>query len=856
MAEEKENNSSNEENKTGAEDTGNSSKMEIFADYKPHNISSEMQTSYLDYAMSVIVSRALPDVRDGLKPVQRRILYAMQDLGLHPNSGFRKSAFVVGEVLGKYHPHGDSPVYQAMVRMAQDFALRYTLVKGQGNFGSIDGDNAAAMRYTEAKMDKITSDMMADIDKETVPWADNYDGRFKEPKVLPTKVPQLLLNGSTGIAVGMATSIPPHNLQEVCSAILHLADNENAETEDLLNFIKGPDFPTGGIIYDKEAIKSAYMTGLGSVVMRATAEIEEKKGGRFVIIITEIPYQLNKAMLVLKIAELVRDKKIVGITDVRDESNREGIRVVIELKKDSYPKKILNQLFKLTPMQQAFNYNMIALVENGLQPRLLDLKQILHHFLDHRKTVVTNRTTFELRIAQERAHILEGLKIALDHIDEIIATIRASATKEEAHGKLVQKFKLTDIQAKAILEMRLQTLAGLERKKIEDELAEKLALIKELESILADPQKILKIIKDELLEMKDKYKDERKTEVRPEALGKISNVDTIPNEATIAILTKDNYIKRLPPSTFRAQHRGGKGIMGATMKEDDEIAILREAMTHDTILFFTNLGRVFRLPVYEIPVSSRTAKGLPIVNLLQLQKDEQVTTILTSSEEKSAEFLVMATTKGTIKKTSLSEFANIRRSGLIAIKLRDGDHLRWCRRTNKGQQIMMVTKEGKSIRFNENDISATGRASMGVRGIKLKVADEVVDMDILSDPGKAELLVVMENGLGKRSKVLDYREQARGGTGVKAANVTTKTGKIVGASIIDPDTKGDIILVSRQGQVIRLNLQDIPSQGRATQGVYLMRVNEEDKVASLSIVFDMETGLAESKEPENQESLI
>lgn len=835
---------------------------QMFSDYKQHSISQEMQTAYLDYAMSVIVARALPDVRDGLKPVQRRILYAMHDLGLSYSSSFRKSAYVVGEVLGKYHPHGDSPVYQAMVRMAQDFALRYTLVKGQGNFGSIDGDNAAAMRYTEAKMDKITDEMMADIDKETVPWVDNYDGRFKEPLVLPSKVPQLMLNGSTGIAVGMATSIPPHNLGEVVDALHHLIDNPEATVEDLLKFIKGPDFPTRGVIYDQEAIKTAYTTGRGSVVMRARATIEEKKGGRFVIIITEIPYQVNKSTLVSKIADLVRDKKIVGVSDVRDESNREGIRVVIELKKDAYPKKILNQLFKLTPMQQSFNYNMIALVE-GLQPKLLDLKQILAYFIAHRQEVVTNRTRFELRMAQERAHILEGLKIALDNIDEVVNTIRKSADKDEAHKALMTKFKLTDIQAKAILEMKLQTLAGLERKKIEDELAEKMALIKELEAILKDPKKILSIIKTELKETKKKFADERKTEIHPEALGKISQKDTIPNEPAIVMLSRENYIKRLPPSTFRAQNRGGKGIIGATTKEQDEIASIREAMTHDTILFFTNLGRVFRLPVYEIPVGSRTSKGMAVVNLLQLQKDEQVTAMLTSSEEKTAEYLVMATTKGTIKKTSLADFKNIRKSGLIAIKLREGDYLKWSRLCNHGNQIMIVTRNGKSIRFEEKDISPTGRASMGVRGIRLKEGDIAVEMDIINDQNTAELLVIMENGLGKCTKVANYRMQARGGSGVKTANVTTKTGNIVGAAVINAEMHGDLILVSRQGQIIRMRLEDIPSQGRATQGVYLMRMNGDDKVASCSLLPEVEVPegaetakSAENKESVNQESLI
>ena len=808
---------------------------EMFSDSTPHSISEEMQSSYLDYAMSVIVSRALPDVRDGLKPVHRRILYAMKDLGLTHSSSFRKSAYVVGEVLGKYHPHGDSPVYQSMVRMAQDFALRYPLIRGQGNFGSIDGDNAAAMRYTEAKMEKIADEMMADIDKETVPWVDNYDGRYKEPMVLPTKIPQLLLNGSTGIAVGMATSIPPHNLGEVIDALMHLTKNPDAEIEEILQFVKGPDFPTGGTIYDIDAIKQAYLTGRGGVVMRAKAEIEERKGGRFVIIVTEIPYQVNKATLVSKIADLVRDKKINGISDIRDESNREGMRIVIELKKDSYPKKVLNQLYKLTAMQQSFNFNMIALAD-GLLPKLLNLKQILGYFIEHRKTVVVNRTTYELRIAKERAHILEGLKTALNHIDEIIETIRKSATKEDAHKALMKKFKLSDLQTKAILEMKLQTLAGLERKKIEDEYKEKLALIAELESILKDTSKVIKIIQEELAEIKEKYASERLTEIRPEALGKFSSKDTIPNEHTIIIISKENYIKRLPPSTFKSQHRGGKGIIGATTKDEDEISMIKQSMTHDNILFFTNLGRVFRLPVYEIPIASRQAKGQAIVNLLQLQNDEFVTTVLTSDEESKAEFLIMATTKGTIKKTALIDFKNVRKSGLIAIKLRDKDFLKWCRLCNKSNEIMIVTKKGKSIRFNSDNVNPTGRASMGVRGIKLKEEDIVVEMDVIADIETAELLVIMENGLGKCTKVKNFRFQSRGGTGVKAANITAKTGDIVGAMIIQEHTEADIIIVSKTGQLIRMNLKDIPSQGRATQGVYLMRLNGNDKVASTTII--------------------
>lgn len=830
---------------------------EMFSDHTMRNISEEMQTSYLDYAMSVIVSRALPDVRDGLKPVHRRILYAMHDKGLRFSSSFRKSAFIVGEVLANYHPHGDAPVYESMVRMAQEFAMRYTLVRGQGNFGSIDGDSAAAMRYTETKLEKITEEMLTDIDKETVPWAPNYDGRVLEPIVLPTKIPQLLLNGSQGIAVGMATSIPPHNLGEIIDGVMHLIDTPEASIEDLMQFIKGPDFPTGAMIYDINAIKTAYLTGRGGIVMRAKTSIEERKSGRFEILIHEIPYQVNKANLVTKIAELVRDKKIIGITDVRDESNREGIRVVIELKKDAYPKKILNQLFKMTPMQSTFNLNMIALVE-GLQPRLLDLKQILEYFILHRQEVITNRTKFELRIAKERLHILEGYKIALDNIDAIIETIRKSATKEDAHVALMKKFKLSDLQTKAILEMKLQTLAGLERQKIEDEYKEKLALIEELEAILADTKKIRKIIKKELAEIKEKYADPRKTDIHPQALGQIGLKDTIPNEPMIVMLTRENYIKRMPPSTFRAQHRGGKGIIGATTKEEDEIRIMRPAMNHDEVMFFTNLGRVFRLPVYEIPLASRIAKGQAIVNLLQLQEKEYVTAILPTGEQLAGEFLFMATTKGTVKKTLVADFKNVRKSGLIAIKLRDGDYLEWIKQINKNDEIIIVSRNGKSIRFKESDVSSTGRASMGVRGMRLKEGDEVMDMDVIKATSieHAELLVIMENGLGKCTKVADYRIQTRGGTGVKTANITAKTGKIVGAKMIDENSKGDLIIVSKQGQIIRMNLKSIPSQGRATQGVYLMRMNGTDKVASTSVIEIDETEELPVVVDENQPELI
>lgn len=823
----------------------------------PKNISEEMETSYLEYAMSVIVSRALPDVRDGLKPVHRRILHAMNEIGLRSSASFRKSAAVVGEVLAKYHPHGDSAVYDSLVRLAQDFAMRYPLVRGQGNFGSIDGDSAAAMRYTESKMEKITDEMLGDIDKETVSFRDNYDGRYREPTVLPTKLPQLLLNGTTGIAVGMATSIPPHNLGEVVDGILHLSDNEEATIDDLMQFIKGPDFPTGGLIYSTEDIKTAYATGRGGMVVRAKTEIVEKKSGRFDILVYEIPYQVNKSMLITKIAELVRDKKVVGITDIRDESNKDGIRVVIELKKDSYPKKILNQLFKYTQLQASFNMNMIALVDE-IQPHLLDLKQVLEHFITHRKTVITRRTQYELKMAKARAHILEGLKIALDNIDEVIKTIRASKDKDVALVELMKKFKLSEEQGKAILEMRLQTLAGLERQRIEDELAEKIALILNLEGILADPKKVKNIMETELKEIREKYADERRTEIIPHGVSNISQKDTIPNEPVIVLLSRENYIKRIPVNTFRAQHRGGKGIIGGTTKEEDEINLIRFAHNHDELLFFTNQGRVFRLPTYEIPAASRTSKGQAIVNLLNLQEKEVVTSILNAGDKLSGEYLFMATTKGTIKKTEIKDFENVRKSGLIAIKLRDDDSLEWVRETSKGNEVVIVSHEGKGIRFNEADVRPMGRASIGVRGIKLKGADHVVEMDVVSDPQTAELLVVMENGLGKMTSVQDYRFQARGGSGVKTANLNAKTGKIVGAKVLYKSTDADLVMISKSGQVIRLHSGNIPSQGRATQGVYLMRLRPNDKVASISLIDKIEEiETSKAKEPNTeQETLV
>lgn len=815
------------------------------------DVTREMEESYLDYAMSVIVSRALPDVRDGLKPVHRRILFAMHELGLSAAAKFRKSAAVVGDVLGKYHPHGDTAVYDSMVRMAQDFAMRYPLINGQGNFGSIDGDSAAAMRYTEAKIHKIAEEMLADIEKQTVDFRDNYDATRKEPEVLPAKVPQLLLNGVSGIAVGMATSIPPHNLSETIDALIHLADTPDATIDELIQLIKGPDFPTGGIIYGREPIKAMYTNGRGGIVVRAKAEIIEQKSGRFDIVVTEIPYQVNKAILCAKIADLVREKRIVGIADIRDQSNREGIQVLIELKKDAYPKKILNQLFKMTDLQTTFNMNMIALVD-GIQPRLLNLKQVLEYFIEHRKVTITRRTQFELKGARDRAHILEGLKKALDHIDPIIKTIKASATKEEAHAELMKKFKLTDLQATAILEMKLQTLAGLERKKILDELKEKLALIDYLQGILKDPKKVVKIMKDELIEIKKRYGDERKTKIVAHEVGEISQKDTIPNEPMVVALTRENYIKRMPPSTFRTQHRGGKGVIGMTTKEEDEIKIICHTKNHEEILFFTNKGRVFKLPVYEIPQAARTSKGQAIVNLLQLQDGEMVTSMLNIPEKFTGQFLFMATRHGTVKKTSVEDFENVRRSGLIAIRLRPDDSLEWVKETNKGDQIFIATSFGKSIRFDQENARPMGRPSMGVRGIRLRDKDFCVEMDVIRNPNESEALIIMENGLGKCTKVTNYRLQGRGGSGVKTANVTAKTGKVVGAKIFSDKSNADIIIVSKNGQVIRLNLKDIPSQGRATQGVYVMRFDKGDRVTSVSLITHDGTAPLEAGEREKR----
>ncbi|OGJ57028.1 DNA gyrase subunit A [Candidatus Peribacteria bacterium RIFCSPLOWO2_12_FULL_55_15] len=801
---------------------------------KPRAIVAEMEESYLDYAMSVIVSRALPDARDGLKPVHRRILYAMHEMGLRPTARFRKCAAVVGEVLGKYHPHGDAPVYEALVRMAQVFSMRYLLVDGQGNFGSVDGDSPAAMRYTEARMTKMAEELLQDIEKETVDFRPNYDASRREPVVLPSKIPNLLLNGTVGIAVGMATNIPPHNLLELLDATEHVLAHPEASVEDLLQFVKGPDFPTGGIVYDKKAIAQAYLTGRGSVVIRGKAEIEEMDSGRFHIRISEIPYQVNKSALVERMAQLVQDKVIQGISDIRDESDRDGIRVIVELKRDAYPQKVLNQLFHSTDLQTSFGYNCIAL-KDGIQPHLMNLAEFLQVFIGHRRTVVTRRVTFDRDRAKERAHILEGLTTALDHIDEVVALIKKSETKDVAKERLMKTFKLSELQAAAILDMRLQTLAGLERKKVEDELKEKKKFIAECEAILVDPKKIDAVISKEFAALREAYGDVRRTKVVVAPAGEFSAKDTIPNAPMIVTLTRSGYVKRLSPLQFRAQHRGGKGVKGVDMREDDEVLSLLHVMNHDDLLFFTNTGRVFQLPVYELPQAGRVARGQAIVNILQLKPGERVTAIL-RADLKDAKYLFMVTHKGTVKRTDVQEFHNIRRSGLIAQKLPEGDDLQWVATTNSASEILLLTRQGKAIRFKEDDVRSMGRAAAGVRGIKLTGGDHVVEAAAVRDAKKSKLLVVMENGLGKMSSVEEYRFQWRGGTGVKAAQLTTKTGNIVGGCVLEEGADGDLLCLSKQGQAIRMRLSDIPLQGRATQGVIVMRLDGGDKVASMSVV--------------------
>ena len=792
-----------------------------------------MQDNFFRYSMSVIVDRALPDVRDGLKPVHRRILYSMNQNGNRSTAKFVKSARIIGDVMGKYHPHGDSAIYDSMVRLAQDWAMRYTLVQGQGNFGSMDGDPPAAHRYTEARLDKPAEELLTDIEKETVDFKDNFDGSEREPIVLPAKLPNLLLNGQIGIAVGMATSIPTHNLGELVDATIELIDNPEATVDDLLKHVKGPDFPTGAIVYGGAPMRQAYATGRGSVMMRAVAEIQETKKGRHQIVVTEIPYGVNKATLIEKIGELHKEKR-VQLADLRDESSRGKVRIVIELKKDAYPKKVLNQLYKLTALQTSFNYNMLALV-NTMQPRILGLHDILSEFVKHRQSVVRRRTEFELKKAKARAHILEGYKIALDHIDEVIKTIRASKTQDEAEKNLRAKFGLSEIQAKAILAMQLRRLTGLEREAVENELRELLKLIARLEAILADEQEILNIIKTELLEMKEKYGDERRSKIINHELGKFSDEELIPDEEAVILLTGENYIKRTLLSDYRKQNRGGKGKRGMTTKEEDIIDQVVPANTHDYLLFFTNRGRIFRLKAYEVPAASLSAKGVAAVNLLQLQPEEKITAII--KHEKNAGdqgYLFMATKNGTVKKTPLGDYANIRTNGLIAIKLDDGDELRWIKKTDGKSDVIISTSAGQAIRFNEQDARPMGRAARGVRGVRLRPNDCVVGMDIVTNDDQT-LLVISEKGFGKRTKVTNFPSHKRGGVGIKAAIVTAKTGPIISVQTIDP-TMNEALLVSQNGQTIRLGLNDIKLLGRTTQGVTIMRLSDGDAVSSIGLM--------------------
>lgn len=815
---------------------------------QPIDITEEMKRSYLDYAMSVIVSRALPDVRDGLKPVHRRILYAMHQIGLHFTSKHSKSAKVVGEVLGKYHPHGDISVYDALVRLAQNFSMRYPLINGQGNFGSVDGDPPAAMRYTEVKLAKIAEEMLLDLEKETVPHLSNFDDTLKEPLFLPAKLPNLLLMGSDGIAVGMATKIPPHNLKEVIDAIVFMIDKSKTENdiirfditlEDLLQFITGPDFPTAGSIYDIEEIKNSYATGRGKIIMRAKAEIEDIGNGKSAIIISELPYQVNKAQLVAHIASLVKDKKIEGISDLRDESDRHGIRVMIELKRDAVPKKVLNNLFKHTAMQSSFPVNMVALVDGA--PQTLTLKMILEEYIKHRQLIIRKRSEFELREAKAREHILEGLKIAVDHIDEVIETIKRARDVEDAKAQLIKKFKLSDIQAQAILDMQLKRLAALERQKIEDELIMIRETIAYLTDLLAHPAKILKVIKDELLKLKEKYGDDRRTRVFKSKVGEFSDEQLIPNEETVIVITKTGYVKRQSPSSFKLQARGGKGVIGITTKEEDTIEHMQSSFTHHNILFFTNKGKVYQLRVWDLPEGTRISKGQAIVNLINVDQNELITSVLSyalkGDESKKYSYIVMATKKGTIKKTKLSQYENIRRNGLVAIKLDAADELRWAKLSTGEDDVLMVTHEGKSIKFPESEVRHTARDTMGVRGILSKPTDFVVGMEVINrDNQKNDFLAIMENGIGKKTAISGFPKQHRGGQGVKVAVVTAKTGKIACAQLISAGSQ-ELVLTSIKGQVVKVRITSVPRLSRATSGVILMRFSHKgDSIAAATCI--------------------
>ncbi len=808
------------------------------------NISREMKESFLDYAMSVIVSRALPDVRDGLKPVHRRILYGMNDQGMTSDKPYKKSARIVGDVMGKYHPHGDSSIYEAMVRMAQDFSYRYPLVDGQGNFGSMDGDGAAAMRYTEARMAKITSELLRDINKDTIDFQDNYDGNEREPVVLPARFPNLLVNGTSGIAVGIATNIPPHNLNEVIDGVLALSHNPEITTNELMDIVQGPDFPTAGLIMGRSGIRRAYETGRGSVLMRARAEIDVMKNGKERIIVTEVPYQVNKARLIEKIAELARDKKIEGITELRDETSlKVGLRIVIEVRKDANANVILNNLYKQTPLQTSFGVNMIALV-NG-KPKLLGLRSVIYHYLEHQKEVVTRRTKYNLKKAQDRAHILEGLRIALDHIDEIIKLIRESQSDAEAMEGLQNRFKLSERQAQAILDMRLRRLTGLERGKIESEYQDLLKLIEELKEILNDEEKLLEIIREEIIEIKEKYGDERRTEITAAGLDQIEDEDLIPEEQIVISLSHNNYIKRLPVSTYRSQNRGGRGVQGMNTIEDDFVSQLVTLSTHDNVLFFTNKGRVYKLKGYEIPEMSRQSKGLPIVNALEIDKDEKISTMIAVKDLSSEEdFLVFATKKGTVKRSKLSNFSRINKNGKIAINFKEDDELIAVRLTDGTKEIIIGTKHASLIRFDETKLRPLGRTAAGVRGISLRENDEVIGLDVTDEEEQDEILIVTENGYGKRTAADQYRISNRGGKGIKTATLTEKNGSLVCITTVTGDE--DLMIVTNSGVIIRLHVADISQNGRSAQGVRLIRLGENQQVATVAKVEPDENEIAES----------
>jgi DNA gyrase subunit A len=802
-------------------------------------IVTELQESYLDYAMSVIVQRALPDVRDGLKPVHRRVLWTMWETGNTASSKFNKSANAVGTTMARYHPHGDSSIYDTLVRMAQTFSLRYPLVQGQGNFGSVDGDSAAAMRYTEARLAKISEELLGDIEKDTVDWQPNYDASRQEPKVLPAKLPNLLINGVSGIAVGMATSIPPHNLREISDAILHLAANPDCTVSDLMQFVKGPDYPTGGTVYDAKAIEEAYTTGRGSITTRAEVEVEERQKG-YRLVITELPYQVNKSELIKKFAELVNDKRVEGIRDIRDESDREGMRVIIELKNDAAPQKILNQLYKFTDLQKDFHFNMIALVSGGLQPQLLSLKDILVEYIGHRRVVVRRRTAFELKKAEERAHILEGLALALNDIENVIKTIRGSANKEEAHALLMAHFDLSEVQATAILEMRLQTLAALERGRIEEELAEKKKLIATLKGILASETKITKIITDEVTDLRDSYGDERQTKVVARGLTAMSDEDLVAEEEVVITLSAGGFIKRLPPDTFKAQKRGGKGLIGSNLSEEDAIMQVLTCNTHDYLLFFTDKGRVFQTRAYEIPEASRTAKGRAIHNFLELPTSETVAAVVNYPAEKKKGgegYLILSTRKGVIKRTPLDDFRMIRRNGIIAVTLRPGDALMGAKLSSGKDEVILTTRKGQSIRFSEDDVRSMGRSAAGVAGIKLGTGDRVAGFDVVPGGGKSDeamLLVVMENGYAKQTPLSEYKVQKRSGSGIRTAVITEKTGAIVASRVLRDES--EIIALSKKGLVIRTDLASVRTTGRAAQGVRLMTLKSGDGVAGIALV--------------------